>query len=101
MLKFAKKDPLKVAEKERMLKEAQTAHDAAIGAAQACLGSELFKEYKKHYQAMEKTFIDELIKIDATEFDPVMYGFKVKDVVSAMRHTGVLLRGVEAGAGKR
>jgi len=101
MLKFEKKDPSKVAAKQKAEKDAREASEDAIAAAQACLRSDLFIKYKLDYEFTTKKVIEELIMLDQVETDPVRYGFQVKDIVSKLRHIGSLLRAVNQEAGKR
>lgn len=98
---FKKKDNAAQADREKVTKAAQKAADAAIGEAQNCLRSEQFQKYADEYEKTMKALFEELVEIDMTEFDPVRYGFRVKDVVAKMRHIGSLLRGVHQDAGKR
>lgn len=97
---FQKKNINTVTDRERIQKEARQASDEAIGAAQDCLNTEQFKHYRDQYEQMERKLFEELIWIDCNEYDPIKYGFKVKDVISKLRHVGSLLRGVYGDAGK-
>lgn len=98
---FKKKDSSVKADREKVTKDAQKAVDSAIGEAQNCLRSEQFQKYADEYKKTVELLFEELVLIDMTEFDPVKYGFRVKDVVAKMRHIGSLLRGVYQDAGKR
>jgi len=100
MLSFEKKDPKKEAAKQKVEKEAKQAADDAIGAANACLRSDLFTKYRLDYERATKLIIEELIMLDKEETDPVRYGFQAKDIVSKLRHIGSLLRGVKQDAGQ-
>lgn len=100
MFKFQKPDQNKLAEKQRISKEAEDASQSAVEAARLCLNSELFSKYQKAYKNAEEILIKELILIDQTEVDPVRYGFRVKDVVATLNHIGNLLRQVKQDAGK-
>lgn len=101
MLRFAKKDPDKKTEKERISKESKQLHDEAIGAAQNCLNAEIFLKYRREYEALEKKVIEELFLIDALETDPVKYGFQCKDVVAKLKNIRVLLGAVESDSGRK
>ncbi len=100
MLNFKKKDPNRLKEKERVREDSQKAVDMAMGEAQNCLNHEFFRKYREAYEGLERKLIRELMFIDETEFDPVRYGFAVKDVVGKLRHVGILMQGVSKDAGK-
>lgn len=100
-LRFAKADPNKKSEKERIEKESKQQYEEAVGAAFHLLNNEEFSKYRRAYEKLEKLAIEELILIDKTETDPVRYGFRCKDVVSTITHVGNLLRDVRSDAGKR
>lgn len=98
---FKKPDGATVANRNKIIEDARIAADRATGEAQECLKAECFQKYVDQYEATTKALFEELVMIDLEEFDPVRYGFRVKDVVSKMRHIGSLMRGVYQDAGKR
>ena len=95
MLKFSKTEY-----KNRISEQAQIAFDAAIKEAQRCLENADFIKYKNAYKVVEKKLIEELVYIDENEFDVNRYAFRVKDVLSKLKHIGALLRAVSKEAGK-
>lgn len=101
MFGFKKHDPRVATERERIKKESQQRYDEAVGSAQVCLNMDEFKKYREQYELLERIVIEELIELDKTEFEPARYGFQCKDIVSKLRHIGVLLRGVKSDAGKK
>lgn len=99
-LKFKKKDQPESADRGDQMADLQKSYDAAMGHAQNLLQNEDFKKYREQYEGLQAKLIEELFFIDEVCFDPVRYGFMVKDVVAKMRHVGSLLKGVLNDAGK-
>ena len=100
MLKFKRHDKQFVADKQQREEDIKKNMDAAMGAAQRCLSDEGFIKYADKYRQVEKDCIVQLMNIDATETDPVQYGFRCKDVIKTMRFLGALLKEVKQDAGR-
>lgn len=97
---FGKPDVSLAAKKLLAEKERKEAIESAYQAACNCLQSPLFEKYKVEYERLEGMLIEELGYLDIECQDPVVYGFKAKDIISKLRHVGTLLRGVNADAGR-
>lgn len=100
MLRFLKKDRAKETEKKRIVKEAEQLSKDTFLSARDCLQDPKFEKYKVKYETLQKLLIAELILIDEEEYEPLKYAFKVKDIVSKLRHAGSLLRTINSEAGK-
>lgn len=100
-MKFGRKDPVKIEEIRNIAENAKKASEDAIVHAQRCLRDPEFIKYKEAYERMQVALIEELMLVDLTEYDPVQYGFKCKDIVGKFKHISSLLRAVEGEAGKR
>lgn len=100
-MKFRKKDPEEVKEKERIARDIKQATEDTIQAAQACLESDLFLRYRIEYENLERSSIEALINIDKHCTDPVEYGFMCKDVVKNLKLLRSLITQIRTQAGQK
>ena len=86
LMSFKKKTPEQQQLREKRAEKAAIYTKEAIAHAKQCLNSPLFEEYLKDYKQAASSAIDVLIDIDSRETDPIKYAFRVKDVLSKIRH---------------
>lgn len=99
-MKFGKPDPVKTQEKKNIEENAKIAADESIAHAQKCLRDPEFIKYKEACERLKDNMIEELVYLDEMVYEPVLYGFKCKDIVSKYRHISAMMRAVEGEAGK-
>ena len=97
--RFKKKDPNDMSLLEAKEK-AKVAAKEALAHARKCLDHELFVKYTKEYHKAERATIDQLFIIDKACFEPTVYAFKVKEIVSRLRHLKALYSSVTSDAGE-
>ena len=77
----------------RVREEAEKHKKEVIANASACLGSDLFKKYKKSYVEAEKHLVNQFLEYH--DPDPIKYAFEVSIIRTTLKNARSLLQSVE------
>lgn len=99
-MRFAKPNPNKQKEQERIEKESKEASDEAIGHAQNCLHTEDFLKYKKSMEVLFDKTMTELMWVEDNVFGVEQYALACKKIIGRYKNLGMLLNTVESESGK-
>ena len=83
----------KVDKKKQIHEEIEKHRKEVMANASACLGSDLFKKYRKSYEQAEKKLIDQFLEYH--EPDPIKYAFEISILRTTLKNARSLLQSVE------
>lgn len=100
LLRFAKSGKSNIIPSNEALEKAREEHGLAIEQAKICLQHKDFIKYAEQYSKAEQETIQAMFLIDQSEFDPLKYAFKMKEIVARLRQAKLLLNSVKSDAGQ-